>query len=68
MKRGKVLRKLKKTYIKMLRRYALGHMIKARKLEDKAILLELQLKDQRQLVDEIDEGLDALKENQESNP
>lgn len=61
MKREKVLRKLKKVYIKMLRRYALGHMMKARKLEDKAILLELQLMDQRRLVDEIDEGLDALK-------
>jgi len=60
--RRKVLRKLKKVYIKMLRRYALKHMVKARKLEDKAILLELKLRDQRQLVDEIDEGLDALKE------
>ena len=46
----------------MLRRYALGHIEKAHKLEDKAILLELQLMDQRRLVDEIDEGLDALKE------
>ena len=45
MKRSKVLKKLKKTYIKMLRRYALGHMIKARKLEDKAMLLEFQLRD-----------------------
>jgi len=45
MKRSKLLRKLKKAYIKMLRHYALGHMIKAKKLEDKAILLELQLKD-----------------------
>jgi hypothetical protein len=60
MKRSKLLRKLKKAYIKMLRHYALGHMMKAQKLEDKAILLELQLK--IQLVDEIDEGLDALKE------
>ena len=58
----KLLRKLKKTYIKMLRRYALGHMIKARELENKAMLLELKLMDQRRLVDEIDEGLDALKE------
>jgi len=66
--RRKVLRKLKKVYIKMLRRYALKHMMKARKLEDKAILLELKLRDQRRLVDEIDEGLDALKEkNQECN-
>lgn len=60
--RRKVLRKLKKVYIKMLRRYALKHMVKARKLENKAILLELQLMDQRRLVDEVDEGLDALKE------
>lgn len=51
----------------MLRHYALGHMIKARKLEEKAILLELKLKDQRQLVDEIDEGLDALKEEGSKN-
>lgn len=58
----KLLRKLKKAYIKMLRCYALGHMIKARDLENKAMILELKLKDQRQLVDEIDEGLDALKE------
>lgn len=63
MKREKVLRKLKKTYIKVLRRYALGHMMKARELEDKAMLLELKLMDQRRLVDEIDEGLDALKED-----
>ena len=44
-KREKVLRKLKRTYIKMLRRYALGHMMKARKLEDKAMMLEFQLRD-----------------------
>lgn len=44
-KREKVLKKLKRTYIKMLRRYALGHMMKARKLEDKAMLLEFQLRD-----------------------
>lgn len=62
MKRGKVLRKLKKTYAKMLSAYARHMLEKAYRLEDKAILLELQLKDQRQLVDEIDEGLDALKE------
>ena len=45
MKRSKVLRKLKKAYIKMLRRYAYGHMVKARDLEHKAILLELKLKE-----------------------
>ena len=58
----KLLRKLKKYHIKMLRYYALGHMIKARELENKAMILELKLMDQRRLVDEIDEGLDALKE------
>ena len=67
MKRSKVLKKLKKVYIKMLRRYALKHMANAHKLEDKAILLELQLKDQRQLVDEIDEGLDELKDVRQSS-
>ena len=67
MKREKVLRKLKKTYIKMLRRYALGHMMKARKLEYKAMLLELKMMDQRRLVDEIDEGLDALKEDDQKH-
>ena len=44
-KRKKVWNKLKRTYIKMLRRYAYGHMVKAHKLEEKAILLELELKD-----------------------
>lgn len=44
-RRKKVLRKLKKVYIKMLRRYALGHMMKARKLEDKAMMLEFKLRD-----------------------
>lgn len=45
MKRKKVWKKLKRMYIKTLRHYALGHMIKARKLEDKAIRLELELRD-----------------------
>lgn len=67
MKRSKVLKKLKKVYIKMLRSYALKHMAKAHKLEDKAMILEFQLKDQRQLVDEIDEGLDALKKDSLKN-
>ena len=62
MKRGKLLRKLKKTYSKMLSAYARHMLEKAYRLEDKAIMLELELKDQRQLVDEIDEGFDALKE------
>ena len=62
MKRSKVLRKLKRTYIKMLYAFASGLIARGYELEDKAILLELKLKDKRQLVDEIDEGLDALKE------
>lgn len=45
VKRKKVWKKLKRMYIKTLRHYALGHMIKARKLEDKAIRLELELRD-----------------------
>ena len=44
-KREKVLSKLKRTYIKMLRHYALRHMEKAHKLEDKAMLLEFKLKE-----------------------
>ena len=63
MKREKLLRKLKKVYIKMLSAYARRKLAKAYELEDKAIMLELSLKDQRDLVDEIDEGFDALKEN-----
>ena len=43
--REKVLRKLKRTYIKMLRRYATGHISKAYKLEDKAMRLEFELKE-----------------------
>ena len=62
MKRSKVLNKLKRTYIKMLYAFASGLIARGYELEDKAILLELKLKDKRQLVDEIDEGLDALKE------
>lgn len=45
VKRRKVWKKLKRMYIKMLRHYALGHMIRARELEDKAIRLELKLRD-----------------------
>ena len=45
VKREKVLTKLKRTYIKMLRHYALRHMEKAHKLEDKAMLLEFKLKE-----------------------
>ena len=45
MNSEKVFRKLKKTYIKMLRCYALRHMEKAHKLEDKAMLLEFKMKE-----------------------
>ena len=62
VKREKVLTKLKRTYIKMLSAYARHMLEKAYRLEDKAIMLELELKDQRELIDEIDEGFDALKE------
>tara|TARA_E500000318_G_scaffold58001_2_gene53716 strand:+ start:124 stop:279 length:156 start_codon:yes stop_codon:yes gene_type:complete len=43
--REKVLRKLKKAYIKMLRHYAIEHMSKAHNLEDKAMRLEFELKE-----------------------
>lgn len=46
-KRRKVLNKLKKTYIKMLTAYARRKIEKAYKLEDKAILLELELREQK---------------------
>tara|TARA_S200002703_G_C3761858_1_gene234500 strand:- start:925 stop:1122 length:198 start_codon:yes stop_codon:yes gene_type:complete len=65
MKREKVLSKLRKTYIKMLYAFANGLIARGYELEDKAILLELKLKDQRELVDEIDEGFDSLKEKGE---
>lgn len=45
MKRKKVLKKLKKTYIKTLYAFANGLIEKGYRLEDKAILLELKLKD-----------------------
>ena len=44
MKREKIMRKLKKAYIKMLSAYARRKLAKAYELEDKAILLELELK------------------------
>jgi len=65
MIRKKLLRKLKKAYIKMLRHYAYKKYSKGYEAERRATLLELQLMDQRRLVDEIDEGLDALKEKNE---
>ena len=65
--RKKLLKKLKKTYIKMLYSFANGLVEKGYKLEDKAILLELKLRDQRLLVDEIDEGFDILNGLSEMN-
>jgi hypothetical protein len=62
VKPKKIMRKLKKAYAKMLSAYARRKLAKAYQLEDKAILLELELMDKRRLVDEIDEGLDALKD------
>ena len=44
-KREKVLRKLKKTYIKMLYAFSNGLIARGYELEDKAIRLELKLKD-----------------------
>jgi hypothetical protein len=45
MKRGKILKKLRKTYIKTLYAFANGLIARGYELEDKAILLELKLKD-----------------------
>jgi len=45
MKREKVLKKLRKTYIKMLYAFANGLIEKGYRLEDKAIRLELELRD-----------------------
>lgn len=47
MKREKLLRKLKKTYAKMLSAYARRLISKGYELEDKAILLELELREQK---------------------
>ena len=45
MNREKVLKKLKRTYIKMLRHYAYGKRVKAHMLEEKAMRLEFELKE-----------------------
>lgn len=45
MKREKIMKKLKRTYIKMLRHYAYGKRVKAHLLEEKAMRLEFELKD-----------------------
>jgi len=46
-KHRKLLRKLKKAYIKMLRYYALGDYRKGYDKELKAMRLELELKDEK---------------------
>jgi len=46
MRREKILRKLKRAYAKMLSAYARRKLAKAYELEDKAIMLELELKDE----------------------
>lgn len=45
---NKLVHKLKKTYMKMLRAYARGLIEKGQRLEDKAIWLELELRDERE--------------------
>jgi len=42
----KIKRKLKKTYMRMLRAYARGMIEKGYRLEDKSIRLELELRDE----------------------
>ena len=51
MNREKVLRKLKRTYIKMLRHYAYGKRVKAHLLEEKAMRLEFDMKESRETLD-----------------
>lgn len=46
-KRKKLLRKLKKAYIKMLRHHAFGHYRKGYDKELKAMRLEIELKDEK---------------------
>lgn len=46
MKREKILRKLKRAYAKMLSAYARRKLARAYELEDMAIMLELELKDE----------------------
>jgi len=45
MKRDKILKKLRKTYIKMLYAFANGLISRGYELEEKAIQLELKLKE-----------------------
>jgi hypothetical protein len=45
MKKQKIIHKLKRTYMRMLRAYARGLIEKGYHLEDKAIRLELKLKE-----------------------
>jgi len=46
MSRKKVIRKIKKTYMRMLRAYAKGLIEKGYRLEDKSIMLELELREE----------------------
>lgn len=48
-RRKKLMRKLKRAYIKMLRYYALGDYRKGYDKELKAMRLELELKDEKDL-------------------
>ena len=45
MKKEKIIRKLKKTYMRMLRAYAKRKIERGYELEDKSIRLELELRD-----------------------
>ena len=45
MNREKLMRKMRRTYIKMLRHYAYGKRVKAHLLEEKAMRLEFELKE-----------------------
>ena len=45
MNREKLMRKMRRTYIKMLRHYAYGKRVKAHLLEEKAMRLEFDLKE-----------------------
>jgi len=51
--RKKIWRKLKKTYAKMLSAYAKKKLAKAYELEDRAIRLELELRDKAEKNDSI---------------
>jgi hypothetical protein len=54
-RKEKLVTKLKRVYAKMLSAYAKRKLEKAYKLEDKAILLELELREQRLLSEKHDD-------------